>query len=183
MDSELQKKLDFVTAHRESRLKYAQEVLENQKYFEELVAICLSPTDKNNHKACWILEFVAAEKLIWLEPHLDFFCCKVKVLKNESSIRPIAKVMQLLIQSHYKKAANGIFLSEENIQLCIESSFDWLISDSKVATKAHAIRNLYLLGNHYDWIHPELQLILHKDYATHSYAYQAVAREVLKKIK
>ena len=183
MQSELQRKLDLVTAYRESRLKYAQEVLENKHYFEELVEICFSPTDKNNHKACYILEFVAYEKLIWLQPQLDFFCSHLKVLKNESSIRPIAKVTQLLIQAHYKKSENGIFLSEKNLQDCIETSFDWLINDIKVATKAYCMRTLFILGKYYEWIHPELQIILTKDYAVHSYAYQAVAREVLKKIK
>lgn len=182
MPSELQLRLDYVTAYRENRLKNAQEILANKDYFDELVRICFSPSDKNNHKACWILEFVCYEKLIWLEPHLDFFFENLKHLQDESSIRPIAKVVQLLIKSHYKKDENSLFLSKENIQNCIEASFDWLINDVKVATKAYSIRTLYILGNYYDWIHPELQIILDKDYAAHSAAYKAVAREVLKKI-
>ncbi|OXG08904.1 hypothetical protein BC749_106241 [Flavobacterium araucananum] len=183
MSSELQSKLDYVSAYRENRLKAAKDVLENQSLFKELIQICCSPLDKNNHKACWILEFVSYEELIWLQPHLDFFCSNLKVLKDESSIRPIAKVVQLLIKSHYKKNENSIFLSPENLQDCIEVSFDWLINDVKVATKAYSIRTLYVLGNHYDWIHPELQIILNKDYANHSAAYKAVAKEVLKKIE
>jgi hypothetical protein len=183
MSSELQSKLDYVSAYRENRLKAAKDVLENQSLFKELIQICCSPLDKNNHKACWILEFVSYEELIWLQPHLDFFCSNLKVLKDESSIRPIAKVVQLLVKSHYKKNENSIFLSPENLQDCIEVSFDWLINDVKVATKAYSIRTLYVLGNHYDWIHPELQIILNKDYANHSAAYKAVAREVLKKIE
>ncbi len=183
MLSELQKKLDYVNAYRENRLKAAQEILENQSLFGELVSICFSPEDKNNHKACWILEFVSYEELLWLQPHLDFFCSNLKVLKDESSLRPIAKVTQLLVKSHYKKNENGINLSEENLQECIEASFDWLITDVKVATKAYSIRTLYILGNYYDWIHPELKVIIDKDYADHSAAYKAVAKEVLKKIK
>lgn len=183
MSSDLQLKLDYVTAHRENRLKYAHEILDNPSLFKELVAICFSPEDKNNHKACWILEFVAYEELIWLQLHLDFFCSNLKILKDESSIRPIAKVVQLLVKSNYNKEENSILLSEENLQDCIEASFDWLINDVKVATKAYSIRTLYVLGNHYDWIHPELKIILDKDYGDHSAAYKAVAREVLKKIK
>lgn len=182
MASELQTKLDYVNAYRENRLMAAQDVLENQYLFDELISICFSPLNKNNHKACWILEFVSYEELIWLQPHLDFICSNLKVLKDESSIRPIAKVVQLLVKSHYKKNENSILLSEENLQDCIEASFDWLINDVKVATKAYSIRTLYVLGNHYDWIHPELQIILNKDYADHSAAYKAVAKEVLKKI-
>ncbi len=181
--SELQLKLDYVNAYRENRLKVAQEVLENKNLFEELVSICFSPSDKNNHKACWILECVSYEELTWLQPHLDFFCSNLKFLKDESAIRPIAKVLQLLVKSHYKKDENCISLSRENLQDCIEASFDWLINDVKVATKAYSIRTLYVLGNYYNWIHPELQIILNKDYADHSAAYKAVAKEVLKKIK
>ncbi|MDQ8012532.1 MAG: hypothetical protein REI96_08795 [Flavobacterium nitrogenifigens] len=183
MLSELQKKLDYVNAYRENRLKAAQNILENPSLFNELVSICFSPEDKNNHKACWILEFVSYEELNWLQPHLDFFCSNLKVLKDESSMRPIAKVVQLLVKSHYKKNENGIKLSEENLQDCIEASFDWLINDTKVATKAYSIRTLYILGNHYDWIHPELKVILDKDFGDHTAAYKAVAKEVLKKIK
>lgn len=183
MLSELQAKLDYVNAYRENRLMAAQYVLENQHLFGELVTICFSPEDKNNHKACWILEFVSYEELIWLQPHLDFLCSNLKVLKDESAIRPIAKVVQLLVKSHYKKNDDSILLSKENLQDCIEASFDWLINDVKVATKAYSIRTLYVLGNHYDWIHPELQIILNKDYGDHSAAYKAVAKEVLKKIE
>ena len=183
MLSELQAKLDYVNAYRENRLMAAQYVLENQHLFGELVTICFSPEDKNNHKACWILEFVSYEELIWLQPHLDFLCSNLKVLKDESAIRPIAKVVQLLVKSHYKKNDDSILLSEENLQDCIEASFDWLINDVKVATKAYSIRTLYVLGNHYDWIHPELQIILNKDYGDHTAAYKAVAKEVLKKIE
>jgi hypothetical protein len=47
----------------------------------------------------------------------------------------------------------------------------------------YAMRTLYLLGNHYNWILPELKTIITKDYPNHSSAYKAVAKEVLKKIK
>ncbi|PTS97832.1 hypothetical protein DBR27_14925, partial [Flavobacterium sp. HMWF030] len=136
MSSELQTKLDYLKAYRENRLKVAQDVLEKPALFKELVTICFSPSDKNNHKACWILEFVSYEELIWLQPHLDFFCSNLKILKDESAIRPIAKIVQLLVKSHYKKDENCISLSQTNLQDCIEASFDWLINDVKVATKA-----------------------------------------------
>ena len=182
MPSELQIKLEYVNAYRENRLQAAQYILDNKNHFDELVRICFSPLDKNHHKACWILEFVSYQKLLWLQPHLDFFFENLKHLTEESSIRPIAKVMQLLVKSHYKKEANCLLLSEENLQNCIETSFDWLINDTKVATKAYSIRTLHLLGMHHDWIIPELKTILEKDYAVHSAAYKAVAKEVLKKI-
>ncbi|MCG9794002.1 hypothetical protein [Flavobacterium algicola] len=183
MRTKLQLKLDHVSAYRENRLAMAQFVLENKNHFEELLSICFSPSNKNNHKACWILEFVAYEKLEWLVDYLDFFCRNLKNISNESAIRPLAKINQLLLQAHYSQSQTNILLAENQLQDCVEVNFDWLISDSKVATKAYAMRNLYILGRQYDWIHIELKTIIEKDYATHSAAYKAVAREILKKIK
>ncbi|MFL9831861.1 hypothetical protein ABS764_13490 [Flavobacterium sp. ST-87] len=183
MITELQSKLEHLKAYRKDRLLIAEYILENKNDLDELISICLSAEDKNNHKACWVLEFVSYKKLNWLQPYLDFLCKNLKDLTDESAMRPIAKIIQLLVFSHFKKTKNNIFLSEENLQDIIETSFDWLINDTKVATKAYSIRTLYVLGNQYDWIHPELQIILSKDYANHSAAYKAVAREVLKKIK
>ncbi|KDN55395.1 hypothetical protein [Flavobacterium seoulense] len=183
MHSELQLQLEHLKAYRKDRLDLAQNILENKEYFDELVQICFTPADKNNNKACWILEFIAYEELIWLQPYINFFCKNIKHLKDESALRPIAKIIQLLLASHYKRKENSILLSEENLQDIIETSFDWLINDTKVATKAYSIRTLYILGKYYNWIHPELQIIVSKDYPNHSAAYQAVAREVLKKIK
>jgi hypothetical protein len=87
----------------------------------------------------------------------------------------------LLAISHFKK--KEIQLTENQLQQITECCFDWLISDVKVASKCYAIRTLQLLGNHFDWIHPELKIILEKDYTYHSAAYKAVGREILKKIK
>jgi hypothetical protein len=86
-----------------------------------------------------------------------------------------------LVLSHYKK--KEIQLSEKHLEEIIESSFDWLINDIKVAPKAYSMRTLYLLGQQHDWIHPELKTIITKDFPNHSAAYKAVAKEVLKKIK
>jgi len=183
MATELQSKLEYLKAYREDRLVIAEFILNNKNYLNELITICFTPLDKNNHKACWILEFVSYKELIWLQPYVDFLCNNLKHLTDESAMRPVAKIVQLLVISHYKKTKNSILLSEENLQKLIEASFDWLINDTKVATKAYSIRTLYILGNHYNWIHPELEIILGKDYANHSAAYKAVAREVLKKIK
>ena len=181
MATEFQKNLDYVTAYRANRQKYADEVLDNQELFPELIQLCFQTSNKNAFKAFWILEFVCYQKLEWLEQHLDFFCSQIKNLKDESAIRPAAKISQLLVLSHYKK--KEVQLSEKHLDEIIENSFDWLINDIKVASKAYSMRTLYILGQHYDWIHPELKIIITKDFPNHTAAYKAVAKEVLKKIK
>jgi hypothetical protein len=178
--AEFQKSLEYVTGHRDTRQKYADEVLNNQELFPELIRFCFQAS-KNAAKACWILEFVCYQKLDLMEKYLDFFCFQIKNLKDESAIRPAAKICQLLVLSHFKK--KDIQLSEKHLEEITESSFDWLINDTKVATKAYSIRTLYILGQHYHWILPELKTILSKDFPNHSAAYKAVAKEVLKKIK
>jgi hypothetical protein len=181
LTTEFQKKLDSVSGYRANRQKYADEVLDKRELFPELIRLCFDISNKNSSKACWILEFVCYQKLDLMNEHLDFFCSQIKNLKDESAIRPAAKICQLLVFSHYKK--KEIQLSEKQLEEIIEISFDWLINDTKVASKAYSMRTLYILGLHYDWILPELKTIITKDFPNHSAAYKAVAKEILKKIK
>lgn len=183
MSSELQQKLEYVNGLRLNRQATAQFILDNPTYFKEFIDICFTVSNPDSYKACWVLEFVAYEKAEWFTDYLDDFCRNLKIITDESSIRPLAKVTQSLLKSHYNKSESKIVLTESQIQNCIEISFDWLITDTKVATKAYSMRTLFLLGNHYEWIHPDLKQILIKDYNNHSAAYKAVAREILQKIK
>jgi hypothetical protein len=181
MPIELEKKIDSVTGLRADRNKYADEIIENQDLFPELIQLCFQSSYKDQAKACWILELVSYEKLEWFQEHLDFFCSNIKNTTDKSAIRALSKICMLLTISHFKKRENQ--LTENQLQQITECCFDWLIGDTKVASKCYAIRSLHLLGNHFDWIHPELKVILDKDYAKHSAAYKAVGREILKKIK
>jgi hypothetical protein len=181
MHTKFYEKLNDVSGFREKRQILANEVLLNPSLLIELIPLCFLTADTNSHKACWILELFCYEKLEELNPYLDYFCSNIKILTAESAIRPIAKVCQLLAISHFKK--KEILLTEHQLQGITEACFDWLITDTKVASKCYAMRTLHLLGNQFDWIHLELKIILEKDYANHSAAYKAVSREILKKIK
>ena len=180
MSIEFKKRLDSVTGHKESRQKQADEVLDNPELFPELIQLCFQTSNKNISKACWVLELVCYENLELIQEHLDFFCSNIKSLTDDGAIRAVSKVCLLLTISHFRK--KEILLSENHLQQITETCFDWLIKDTKVASKCYAIRALHLLGNHFDWILPELKIILEKDYSNHSAAYQAVGREILKKI-
>lgn len=176
MNSELYKKISDSTAHRTSRDAIANGILTDQNLFPSLFEIALKTKDKNHHKACWIMELVLEKKLFYLTDFLDDFCKNLKTFDNESSLRSISKISMFLSKCS--------ILTSFQEELIIESCLDWLISDHiKVATKAYSIRTLHQLGKKYDWIYPELRRILTDDYSKHSYAYKAVAREILKKIK
>jgi hypothetical protein len=177
---EFEKKLDSVTGHRANRHKYADEVVDNPELFPELIRLCFLDSNKNAAKACWILELVCYENLELIQEHLDFFCSNIKNSTDKSAIRALSKICMLLAISHFKK--KEILLNENQLQQITETCFDWLLTDTKVASKCYSIRSLHLLGKHFDWIHPELKIILEKDYSNHSAAYKAVGREILKKI-
>ena len=176
MNSELYKKISDSNAHRASREAIANEILADESLFPNLFEIALSVNDKIHHKACWVMELVLEKKLFYLTNFLDIFCENLKTFTNESALRSISKICMFLSKNH--------LLTVVQEELIIESCLDWLINDQvKVATKAYSIRALHQLGKKHDWIYPELRHILSDDYGKHSYAYKAVAREILKKIK
>lgn len=181
MSTEFQKRLLSVSGYKDSRQKYADEVLGNQELLKELIPLCFDTVNKCHPKACWVLELVCFEKIEILDDYLTFFCDTIEKITNESAIRSVSKICLFLAKAHFKKKV--IILSEKQLQQITECCFDWLIKDTKVASKAYCIRALYLISRDSDWILPELKNILEKDYPNHSYAYKAVAREILKKIK
>ncbi|AXG73233.1 hypothetical protein DVK85_02910 [Flavobacterium arcticum] len=167
-------------ARRSIRDELSKVVLSDKGLFPDLINIAFDINDKNHHKACWILELVCEARITWLKEHLTEFCNTLPLLKNDSAIRPIAKVCTFAIK-HHAKDIN--FLNDKQLQQITEACFDWVINpDEKVAAKVYAIQSLYLLGKSNEWIYPELQPILELDFSKHTAAYKATAKDVLRKI-
>ncbi|MEH6706242.1 MULTISPECIES: hypothetical protein [Galbibacter] len=184
MKTNLEKKLSYVSGYRKYRIEVAEYILLNKEEFPTLLNLCFLDNKEISHKACWVTEFVCKSNLTMLFPELNYFIKNLASLTNDSSIRPMAKVCEILCESYFqKKNKESIsYLTEPLLEKLIEINFDWLISDVKVATKAYAMRNLYLLGKKFDWIYPELKPILLKDIPDHSAAYKARAKHILDKI-
>ena len=185
MNAILKDKINQSNAHRSSRDENAQFILDHLDLFPEFIAMAFDVNDKNHFKACWILELVLEENLELILPYLYRYCENLKNYRNHSAIRSISKICMFLAKFHIKNLKfNEIVLSEKQIQTISEKCLDWIIDENeKVASKAYAIRTLFELGKIQMWIYPELKRILADDYMKHSYAYKAVAREILKKIK
>ncbi|MEL1240024.1 hypothetical protein [Flavobacterium flavipallidum] len=175
--------INLTNGSKSSRDAAADFILSRPDLHLEFIHSCYEINNPDHHKACWILEIIAIRNVNWLKEFLEIICTNTQKLSNESAIRPLSKVLFLLIESHYKSKKNGIQLTQNQLQQLIETNFDWMITETKVAAKAHAMRSLFLLGKEFDWIHPELKIILSKDYSKQSTAYKAVARQLLKKIK
>ena len=182
---QLYKELNYVNHTREKRLYYANLVIANPELVKPLLEILFEVDDKISCRAAWVFEFMCGEKLEAIIPHLDLFTENIAKVHLDSAVRPVAKVCEYLIKDYYSKHDNKIksALTEQHKEKIVEACFDWMINDEKIAPKAYSINTLYLLGNEYDWIHPELVMILERDFQMQSSGFKARARHILKKIK
>ena len=181
---QLYNELSYVNHSRENRKKYAHIVLNDATLLPKVVSILLLVDDKQSPRAAWLLEFVAREQLTAILPILDSFLPEMKRVHQDAAVRPVAKICEYLIEAYYKNQSEiRKVLTNTHKELIIENCFDWMINDEKIAPKAYSMNTLFLLGQDYDWIHPELVMILERDYQMQSSGFKARARHILKKIK
>ena len=184
MDNLFYDKIAKSTAHRPIRDHLSSEVFANTTLFATLINMALSVNDENHHKACWTLELVLETKIDWLGGYLTIFCNTLSKYRHEGALRSVSKICMFAVvyDSKLQKSANRFITAQQREQIT-EACFDWLIDPKgKVATKAYAMRTLYLLGKNEEWINPELVRILSEDASKHTAAYTAAAKDILKKI-
>ena len=130
------------------------------------------------------LSLCAAKKLEIIIPHLDIFTKSISKIHLDSAIRPVAKICEYLAKAYYAKGYNEIqkCLTSKHKEKIVESCFDWMINDEKIAPKAYAMNSLYLFGRDFEWVHPELSIIIKRDYEIQSSGFKARARHILKKL-
>lgn len=181
----LYQELNYVNHSREKRLYYANLVIDNPDLIPTLLEILFMVNDKISPRAGWVFEFMCSKSLEAAIPHLDTFTNSIHKVHLDSAVRPVAKVCEYLTTAYYSKTKNEIqsALQPKHLEKIIEACFDWMINDEKIAPKAYAMNTLFLLGKDYDWIHPELVIILERDYQMQSSGFKARARHILKKIK
>jgi len=182
---ELYKELDYVNHSRAKRLFYAKMVIDNPELIPKLLDILFMVDDKVSCRAAWVFEFMCSENLEEIIPYLDYFTENIHKVYLDSAVRPVAKICEYLIKAYYSKIDNKIkkVLQAKHREKIIEACFDYMINDEKIAPKAYSMNTLFLLGKDYDWIHPELVMILERDFQIQSSGFKARARHILKKIK
>ena len=175
----LYQKLQQATSARASREELAQFVAQNLNLMPELFGIATDFKDKIHHKAAWIIDILSVSNPELFQKLMPEFCAVLPFIPDEESLRPFARAAWMLVsQSEFS-------ITHEQKSMVAEACFDWLIAERKVATKMYAIRTLYFLGKapEFPEIHETLKTIISEDAHKHSYAYQAVAREILQKMK
>jgi hypothetical protein len=164
------------TAHTQSRTDNGFYIIDNPHFLEPLLQLSFDIKDKTHIKACNILEKAVDLKIDILQPQLDFFCNNLKLLQNDSAIRPIARIVQNIV---FDNAKNKNYITEKQLEKIIEVCFDWLIADIRMAAKVYAMYSLQQIGKTKTWIYPDLKSIIEQDAATQSIGYKAAAKKVL----
>lgn len=182
--TQLYKELNYVDATREKRQFYAQMVFKNPELIPNLLDILFMVDDKISCRAAWVLEFVCNDNLELILPYLDTFTEQIHKVNLDSAVRPVAKICELLTSAFYDKNENTFktALLTKHLEKIIEVCFDIMIRDEKIAPKAYAMNTLFLLGKDFDWIHPELKMILERDFQKQSAGYKARAKHIFKKL-
>ena len=178
---ELYKVLNYVNATRKKRLEVSRIILNNPHLISPLMAIAFKDNGEFSSKACWILEFVAKKDIRLILGNIDAFVLGMSKVKLDSSVRPIAKICEILMKAYFSKSVNEVqnSIKENHLEKITTSCFDWLIGEHKVAAKAYSMTSLYLLGEKFNWIHSELQMVLEQNYHSGSAAYKARAKKIL----
>ena len=106
MKSQLKLELDYVECEPGMPKQYGRQGPLIPYFFRPLLEIALETHSDLGSRASWIVEFAFKKKPEILYPHLDFFTGGIGNLKMESSIRPMAKICELLTLTHYKRKNN-----------------------------------------------------------------------------
>ena len=181
MKSQMYQKIEESTCHVASRKMVSNFAMKDEKNLSEMIELAFDIQHELHVKAFWSLDLVCEKKLKQFVPYIEDFCAILPKIKDDSALRPATKIAFFLAKSNHRK--NGISLTQEQEHNLIEALIDRLIQDEKVASKAYAMKALFVLGKKYDWIYEELKPILSQDYSNHSAGYKAAARNILKRMK
>ncbi|WP_350285487.1 adenylosuccinate lyase [uncultured Croceitalea sp.] len=139
----------------------------------------------NDFNASWVFDHLMRKRLVFLLPHLELFTKGLSTIASESCMRPMAHTCELLTEAYYKERL-PIFaenITEKHLERIVNTCFDWLIGEHKVATKVFAMTSLFYLGLQFKWIHPELQLVLEDSIPKGTVGYKNRAKKTLQAIK
>ncbi|SNZ00602.1 hypothetical protein [Flagellimonas pacifica] len=140
-------------------------------------------TDSFN--ASWVFDHLMRKKLVYLLPHFEKFTKGLEGLKSESIIRSMAHVCEFSMEAYFeaKDSAFTQNITLEQLERILTTCFDWLIGEHKVAVKVFAMSSLFYLGQKYDWVHPELKMVLEQQNHKDSAGYKSRAKKTLAELK
>ncbi|MEX6625896.1 adenylosuccinate lyase [Tenacibaculum salmonis] len=158
-------------------------VLAHPKLIKNLVDLTFDIDNKLSIKAAWVLEWICTQHNIdFILPYIDIFTEKISTVHFDSAIRPCAKICENLAITYTSTSKNKTkdTLTSKNIDAIIETGFDWLITDQKIAVRAYSMTFLFLFGLEKDWVHTELKHLITTKIIHESKACKARGNKILK---
>ncbi|MDZ7614826.1 MAG: hypothetical protein U5K51_14870 [Flavobacteriaceae bacterium] len=171
-----------INAKRIYRDEAADFVLRNPETFPYLISILFETENPIHIKAAWITELVCLQNPAILMPQLDTFISHLPALKNDSALRPVAKICRIIAGLHFSEKGKAAVLTEVQKAKMVEACFDWLIREEKTATQVYAMSALAMFSIETEWIREDLTGILQKDFNNKSPGYQSHAKMLLPKL-
>lgn len=181
----LKKCLTRLCEKRENRLEIVAFLRKNPESIAVLLEMIFTEEEEYGLIGGWSLDLALQEDLYLVLPYLDEFCQGIPRLLNQSAIRTMSKICATLAEAYYQKKDQKVISAMKitHKEVMAEVCFDWLIGKHKVAAKVFSMTSLYKLGKEFDWIHPELEVILHRGYEEGSAGFRSRARKVLDNLK
>tara|TARA_R110000772_G_scaffold121726_1_gene228010 strand:+ start:126 stop:692 length:567 start_codon:yes stop_codon:yes gene_type:complete len=186
LPEDLKQKLLEVNSSKTKRLEVASWVTKKPHYVREILQWNLKEESDLLIQSAYVLEIICERKAELFFKYMHLFFEGLPNIENDSALRACAKICEMLCRYHFRQEFDifSDLLNEAERKCITECSFDWLISDQKVACQVPAMQCLYYLGYDEDsqWIHPELKIILTQNAPIKSAGYKARARKILKNL-
>ena len=171
--------LDTMTMHAESRANFSRIISENQ-FLPGLIQI-IQQSSAYRLKAIVALEFYARDHWEEVKNYSEEIIEISTKITSETEKRCISKLMEKISEFQYKDP--DFKLPQQSLEQMASVCFDWLLTDSKIATKAFSMQSLFYLGYKIDWIHPELKAYLQRNLSQQSAGFKSRGTKILKKLR
>lgn len=172
-----------------NRLEYRSLLVDTTINHPDYVQILLELINNTNEKASGhaarLLELSVKKQPSLILEHLAGFSELLSRIHLDAPVRSCAKIIEICCFECYVKNNQRVkdSLNSTYLERFTEVSFDWMIANKAIAIHAHSMYSLYLLGQQFQWIHPELTLLINKKLPTGSVGFQNRGKKILKAIK
>ncbi|MDT0607211.1 adenylosuccinate lyase [Croceitalea rosinachiae] len=180
-EDELLQKLNTGRLSKRQIVGLVEELVKYPSLTECLLREIFRQDKLNEFNASWVFDHLMRKQLAYILPHINEFTSKLENLTSESCIRPMAHICQMLCESYFVKN-DAVFKNEiktAHLEHLVNACFDWLIGEHKMAAKVFSMTSLLYLGEKFEWIHPELKIVLENTIAKGSAGYKHRAKKTL----
>lgn len=181
--NQLKTELQKLKAYKDERVRLGIAVVKHD-LLPELIKFC-HPENEISHQACWSLEqsFLLHEESCY--PYLMEIGALYEMPINSSGMRALCKISSILSKKFYSKKDSIVksLLTKTIREQMVEGCFQVLITTDKTANMAYSVYTLFEFGKEFDWIYPELKLILHQKLdENYGNGFKSSARRIIAKL-